>query len=291
MSLFAFALILTAAFVHASWNYLAKRSGGTAGFVWAYSVLSVAIYAPLAIFVLISQNITLTPTQLLVIAASGLIHSCYFLALQQGYRVGDFSLVYPLARGTGPMLSTTAAILFLGERPSWVAMGGAVLIIGGVFLLTWSATGGATPHASGKPRWWAIGFGLLTGVLIAAYTLWDKNAVSALAIPPLVYENFGDLSRALILSPIGLSRWDEVKREWREHRAQILGVALLSPLGYLLVLTAMVTTPVSYVAPARELSILIGVVMGTRLLSEGDAHRRLAAAGAIVTGVIALALG
>lgn len=291
MSLFAMALILTAAFVHASWNYLAKRSGGSAGFVWAYSALSVVMYAPLALFVLISQNIALNPTQLFVIAASGLIQACYFLALQQGYRVGDFSLVYPLARGTGPMLSTTAAILFLGERPSWVAIAGAVLIVGGVFLLTWSATGGSIPHASGKPRTWAIGFGLLIGALIAIYTLWDKNAVSALAIPPLVYENFGDLSRALILSPIGLSRWDEVKREWREHRAQILGVAFLSPLGYLLVLTAMVTTPVSYVAPARELSILIGAIMGARLLSEGDARRRLAAAGAIVAGVIALALG
>lgn len=291
MSLFAIALIIAAAFVHALWNFLAKRSGGSAGFVWLFAVLSVAMYAPLAIFVLITQNVVLDPPRLLIILGSGAIHALYFLALQQGYRVGDFSLVYPLARGTGPMLSTAAAILFLGERPSWVAMGGTVLIVGGVFLLTWSATGRAAPHASGKPRSWAIGFGLLTGALIAAYTLWDKNAVSAYAIPVIVYENFGDISRALILSPIGLRRWDEVKREWREHRALVLGVAALSPLSYLLVLTAMVTTPVSYVAPARELSILIGAVMGTRLLSEGDARRRLTAAGAIVAGVIALALG
>jgi drug/metabolite transporter (DMT)-like permease len=132
---------------------------------------------------------------------------------------------------------------------------------------------------------------LLTGILIATYTLWDKNAVSTLAIPPLVYENFAAITRALLLAPIGLRNWAQVKSEWRVHRAEVIGVAFLSPLSYLLVLTAMVTTPVSYIAPARELSILIGAFIGVRVLSEGDVRRRLTAAGAIAAGVIALALG
>lgn len=127
--------------------------------------------------------------------------------------------------------------------------------------------------------------------MIATYTLWDKNGVSVLAIPPLVYENFAAFARALLLSPIGLRNWERVKCEWRIHRTEILGVAFLSPLSYLLVLTAMITTPVSYVAPARELSILIGAFMGARFLSEVDVRRRLTAAGAIAAGVIALALG
>src|SRR5262249_61564717 len=79
--------------------------------------------------------------------------------------------------------------------------------------------------------------------------------------------------------------------EWRDHRAEAIGVAVLAPLSYILVLTAMQFTPVSYVAPAREISILIGTAMGTRLLAEGDVHRRLAAAAAMVVGVVVLAVG
>jgi len=84
---------------------------------------------------------------------------------------------------------------------------------------------------------------------------------------------------------------ESARNEWRIHRFEAIGVALLVPLSYILVLTAMKFTPVSYVAPAREISILIGTAMGTRLLSEGDVQRRLAAAGAMVLGVVALAVG
>jgi drug/metabolite transporter (DMT)-like permease len=79
--------------------------------------------------------------------------------------------------------------------------------------------------------------------------------------------------------------------EWREHKYEAIACAVLIPLAYILVLTAMQFTPVSYVAPAREISILIGTLMGTRLLGEGDAPRRLAGAGAMVAGVVGLAIG
>jgi drug/metabolite transporter (DMT)-like permease len=291
VSLFTLALVLAAAFVHAAWNYLAKRVGGSTVFVWLFAAVSAVLYAPLALLILLTQNVTLDGTRGLFIVGSGIIHAIYFLTLQRGYRVGDLSLVYPLARGTGPLLSTVAAILFFGEHPSFLALGGTGLVIGGVFLLTWSATVQVDARAARQRRAWAIGYGILTGVLIATYTLWDKQAVSALAIPPLVYENLTAFSRALLLSPIGLRNWKKVQSEWRAHRKEILGVALLSPLSYLLVLTAMITTPVSYIAPARELSILIGAFIGVRVLSEGDVRRRLLAAGAIALGVSALALG
>ena len=82
-----------------------------------------------------------------------------------------------------------------------------------------------------------------------------------------------------------------VRAEWQAHRREALVVAVLSPLAYILVLTALVFTPVSYVAPAREIGILIGVIFGARLLAEGHARRRLLAAGAMVLGIVALALG
>ena len=285
MTVFAFGLVLAAAFIHASWNLLAKRAGGGAAFVWLFAALSTVLYAPIAVILYLWQRPLIGPVEIFFMAGSALIHIGYFLVLQRGYRVGDLSLVYPLARGTGPTLSTLAAILLFGEKPSGVAMFGAALVAAGVFFLA----GGKSPGQGS--RLWAVGYGLLTGLLIASYTLWDKHAVSSLMIPPLLQDYCTNLGRAILLAPVAIRKWPEVRREWRIHRWESLGVAALCPLSYIMVLTALITTPVSYIAPAREVSILIGAVMGTRLLAEGDARRRLPGAAAIVAGVLALALG
>jgi uncharacterized membrane protein len=134
-------------------------------------------------------------------------------------------------------------------------------------------------------------YGLLTGVFVAAYTLWDKHAVSALLIPPLLQSWATTLVTVALLTPLAVRHRKEALSLWRARKPEVLGIAVLSPLSYILVLTALVFTPVSYVAPAREISILIGVVMGTQLLAEGQAASRLLAAGAMVVGVAALALG
>jgi drug/metabolite transporter (DMT)-like permease len=286
MTAFALGLVLSAAFIHASWNYLAKRAGeGGAAFVWVFAALSSLFYAPVAIFVYSWQKPHIGPLQIVFMVGSALIHLAYFLILQRGYRVGDLSLVYPLARGTGPTLSTLAAVLFLGERPSALALMGAFLVAAGVFFLT-----GGSGSSKGS-RKWGVGYGLITGIIIAAYTLWDKYAVSTLLIPPLLQDYCTTLGRVIMLGPVALRRWGDVGKEWRIHRKEAVGVALLCPLSYIMVLTALITAPVSYIAPAREVSILIGAVMGSRLLAEGDAMRRLPAAAAIVAGVIALAAG
>ncbi len=285
MTAFALGLVLAAAFIHASWNFLAKRAGGGAAFVWLFAALSAIFYAPLAVIIYFWQKPYIGPMQIVFMAGSSLIHLAYFLILQRGYRVGDLSLVYPLARGTGPTLSTLTAILVLGERPTPLAISGALLVAAGVFLIS------RGPGSSGGSRKWGIGYGLLTGTIIAMYTLWDKYAVSTLLIPPLLQDFCTTLGRVLLLGPIAFRKRAEVRQEWRIHRKEAIGVAVLCPLSYIMVLTALITTPVSYIAPAREVSILIGALMGSRLLAEGDAKRRLPAAAAIVAGVMALALG
>ncbi len=285
MTALSLALVLGAAFIHASWNFLAKRAGGGVAFVWLFAALSSLIYAPLAVFIYLWQKPAIGPWQLAFMGGSALIHMAYFLILQRGYKMGDLSLVYPLARGTGPTISTLTAILILGERPSGLAIGGALLVAGGVFLLSTGA------GKLGGSRRAGVQYGLLTGGLIAAYTLWDKFAVSTLLIPPLLQDFCTTLGRLIFLGPIAYRKRSEVTHEWRVHRSEAVGVALLCPLSYIMVLTALISSPVSYVAPAREVSILIGAVMGSRLLAEGDALRRLPAAGAIVAGIIGLALG
>jgi drug/metabolite transporter (DMT)-like permease len=289
VTLFALTLVLAAAFFHASWNLLAKRAGdGGPAFVWLFNSLSLLIYGPLAVAVVVFQRPEVGPLELVFMLGSGVLHLGYFLLLQRGYGVGDLSLVYPLARGTGPLIATAAAIVLFGERPTLLALSGVVLITAGVFLL--AGHPGAL-KGSGSRLNLGVAYGLLTGASIAAYTLWDKHAVSALLIPPLLQNWAATLVSVAALTPLALQSREKVVAVWREYRSEVLGVALLTPLSYILVLTALISAPVSYVAPAREVSILIGTAMGARLLAEGDSKRRLFAAGAVVLGVVALALG
>jgi len=127
--------------------------------------------------------------------------------------------------------------------------------------------------------------------MIASYTLVDKIAVAAWLVPPLVQDWAANLGRVLLMTPMALKRKAEIRPTWRRARREIIAVALLCPLSYILVLTAMVFTPVSYIAPAREISILVAAVMGTRLLAEGNVVQRLSAAAAMVGGIACLVLG
>jgi drug/metabolite transporter (DMT)-like permease len=282
----ALALILAAAFIHATWNLLNKQASGHATFTWLVAVLSALFYTPVAGGFIFFWDAPVNLVAVGFMAGSALLHTGYFVLLNEGYRAGDLSLVYPLARGTGPLLSTVAAILFLGERPSMLALLGGFLIIAGVIVLTCSQR--SSSRAGAKT---AIVYALVTGTFIAAYTLWDKQAVSAFAVSPVLLDWGANLGRSLLLTPFALRHWQSTRQEWRSHRFEAIGVALLVPLSYILVLTAMQFTPVSYVAPAREISILIGTAMGTRLLAEGDVGRRLLAACAMVLGIVALSLG
>jgi len=282
----ALGLVLGAAVIHATWNLLAKRVGGGPAFVWLFGSVSSLLYAPLAAAVVFVVRPHIGAMQLIFIVGTAVLHLVYFLMLQGGYRLGDLSLVYPLARGTGPMLSSAAAIVFFGERPTPLAIAGTLLVGMGIFLL---AGNPAALRGAGARR--AVGFAVLTGATIAAYTLWDKRAVSVLGIPPVLLDWGSNLGRTVLVAPVALARFDAVRAVWRAHRGEVILVALLTPMAYILVLTALVFTPVSYVAPAREISILVGTAMGARLLAEGDARRRMFAAGAMVLGVTALAVG
>ena len=285
----ALGLVLASALVHASWNYLLKKSGGGAGLITAASALSLVVYAPLVAAVLwFQRGYAFEPVHLALMAGSGLVHTAYFLFLDRAYRSGgDLSIVYPLARATGPLLTIVAAIVLLGERPGPTALGGAVLIGVSALVLT------------GNPFAWhrsdarhAVGFALATGFMIAVYTVWDKTSVAAFLIPPLLYDWGTNAFRVLVLVPISRRiAPGAMAKAWRQRRRTVVAIAVLSPLSYILVLTAMVFTPVSLVAPAREVSILFAALLGAHLLREGDLARRVIAAAGMVLGIAGLALG
>lgn len=288
MTALALGLVLLSAFIHASWNFLLKKSGGGAGLITAATVLSLGVYLPIVAVATWLSSYEFQPIHLALMATSGMIHTAYFLLLDRAYRSGgDLSIVYPLARATGPLLTIVFAILVLGERPGATAIGGAVLIGASALLLT------------GNPFNWhktearhAVGFALLTGLMIAVYTVFDKASVATWLIPPLLYDFGCNAFRVCVLLPLTRHRNPgAIGIAWRERRGAVIAIALLSPLSYILVLTAMVFTPVSLVAPAREVSILFAALMGAHLLREGDLTRRVIAAIGMVLGISGLALG
>jgi drug/metabolite transporter (DMT)-like permease len=279
-------LVLLAAVAHAVWNLLAKGAQGGQGFVWLYTVAASVIYLPVLVVALIVAPGPLGPVAFVFLAGSGALHTVYASLLQRGYRTGDLSLVYPLARGSGPLISTVAAIAFFGERPGPIALLGALLIVLAVLALARPAPAAGGEHGR------AARIALLTGVAIAGYTLWDKHAVDALALSPLVYYWGTNTANALLLTAIVLrGRRPAVALAWETSRRAALGVALLSPLAYVLILYALAHAPVSAVAPARELSILVGTMLGTTVLAEADGGRRTIASVAILLGVVALTVG
>ena len=286
MTAFALLLVLTAALLHALWNLLAKRARGGIPFTWLFSLLTVVLWAPIIVVYVIVWRPTLGWLALLFMLGSATIHLAYFLMLQRGYRHGDLSVVYPLARGTGPLLSMVGAVLLLGERPTWLAVDGALLIIAGVF-----AIAGGPEMLRRRTAVSGVSYGLMTGLLIATYTLWDKYAVSAVLVAPLLLDYGSSFGRTLLLLPAIRTRTEEVRYEWRVHRWEAIGISVLSSLAYILVLTAMITAPVSYIAPARELSILFGALLGTWLLKEGNMRGRMLAATIMVAGIILLSMG
>jgi uncharacterized membrane protein len=284
----ALSLVLFSAFVHASWNFLLKKSGGGPGVVTASSVASLVVWLPPVAVLVAIQGYEFQPMHLVFMLGSGVIHTAYFLFLDRAYRSGgDLSVVYPVARATGPLLTIAVAVLLLGERPGTMQVAGAVLIVVSALVLT------------GNPFAWrrsearhAIAFAVLTGCMISGYTIWDKAGVSHWVIPPILYEYGSFVFRVVVLVPWVHARAPgDLARAWRERRGTVLAIAILSPLAYILVLTAMVFTPVSLVAPAREVSILFAALMGAHLLREGDLARRAVAAVGMALGVAGLALG
>lgn len=287
MTAAALALVLTAAVLHAVWNLAAKRAGGGLPFVAATGLVINALYLPVVVVYVLWRPPDLGGSAIAIVIGSAVLKAAYSLSLQRAYRSGDFSVVYPLARGTGPLLTMISAVLLFGERPHPLGLIGGLLVIAGIFFLT----GGPALWRSDRSHLrTGIGYGLLTGFFIAAYTLWDRRGVADANIPPVLFDAGTAYTMTFLLAPFAWKRRDEVAREWRTHRREILIMATLSPLGYILILTAMTFTPVSYVAPAREASILIGSFLGAKYLKEADSPRRLGAAAAIVAGIGLLAL-
>lgn len=283
MPTIALIAVLLAAAAHATWNLAAKKAAAARHFVWLYSAASIVIYGPLVAWICLRHPLRLGWQPVVALLATGILHIGYSLALQAGYRASDLSLVYPVARGFGPLLSFAGAVILLGERLTMLSVLGLALIVAGILLVA-----GLTREPHRAPRK-GILLGLLTGAFIASYTVNDGWAVKVLLISPFVVDFTGCCLRFLVLTPIAWRDRPLTMRELRLYGGPAAIVGLLGPLAYILVLFAMRLAPVSHVAPARELATLAGTYFGSRLLREQSGPERLVGAGCIVAGVVSLA--
>ena len=287
----ALALVLVAALLHATWNLAAKRAGGDHRFALISSVLVVLLWAPLVAWLGVDELQQWSVRHWAVVVASAVLHVAYFNVLLAGYRASDLTVVYPVARGTGPLLSVAGAVLWLGEPLSAAGAVGALAVCGGVFLIAggpdlWRAAQDPARRArvAAGLRW-----GGLTGAFIAAYTVLDGYAVKVLLIGPVLLDYMGNLLRVPVLLPPALRDRAALHEAWRTQWRHALVVAVLGPLGYVLVLLAVRMAPLSHVAPAREVSMLVAAALGGRLLGESDRGLRLLGAACIAGGVMLLA--
>lgn len=293
MPLTALALVLAAALLHALWNIVAKHSGGDQRFALIAAMLLTVIWAPLGLWVAWSAVPLWGWREWAAVLASAVVHLLYFTALLRGYRLADLTVVYPIARGTGPLLSAAGAVLLLGERLSLLGLAGVAAVVAGVFLIAGGPslwTQAHDPARRVRVRL-GLGYGALTGALIAGYTLIDGYAVTVLAVSPILVDYFGNLLRIPFLLPAGVRDPAALREAWRTLWKHALVVAVFGPVGYVMVLYAMRLAPLSHVAPAREVSMLFAALIGGQLLGEGDRLPRIAGAACIAFGVMALALG
>ncbi|WP_454684767.1 EamA family transporter [Ancylobacter moscoviensis] len=287
MTLASLLLVVLAAFIHATWNLLAKRAAPVGPvFVFAYNLVACAAYAPWVLYLLAQGSIAWTTEGAGFVLLSGLIHLAYSLCLQRGYQVADLSVVYPVARGTGPMLSTFGAILILGEAPTGRGLAGLLLVVAGIGLIATRGELSAFRRPGGQA---GVCWGTATGGLIASYTVVDAYAVKALGVAPVVLDWFSNLLRLFLLLPLVVMNPRRALARMRGFWWLAVAVGLLSPLSYILVLAALMEgAPLTLVAPMREMSMMVGALMGMLILREAVGPWRLAGCGVLIAGVVLL---
>ena len=293
MPLSALALIVLAGLIHASWNIAAKKAGGDARFAFFTSVMMMLIWAPVGLWASWGVLPRWGWVEWIVVAVSGVLHVLYYVVLLRGYRKADLTVVYPLARGSGPLLSSLVAITLLGEQISAVGVAGIAGVVGGVFLIAGGPGLLRAAHDPAQRRRVHKGmvYGLLTGAFIASYTVVDGYGVRFLLMSPILIDYLGNFVRVAVLAPAVLRDRPAAATLWRRQWKYALMVGAISPVSYVLVLYAMQVAPLSHVAPAREVSMLFAALIGGHLLGEGDRLQRLLGAALIAAGVMALALG
>ncbi len=268
------ALVLVAAILHATWNALVKGAGDRTVMLALISLGHVVPGAILAAFVPL-PSIESVP----FIVASTVVHWGYYTFLNLAYRFGDLSFVYPIARGTAPVLIALGALVWADEQLpllSWVAIG---TVSCGILILA------AVRHAD--PR--ALGAALLTSLIIAIYSVVDGMGIR-LSGSPLGYVAWLFIAEIFVTLFIAITRWPRLRAANRQSLIIGLSGGALSGLAYAMVLYAKTLAPLGVVSAMRETSVIFAALFGILCFHERPIGRRLFAAGVVACGIILLTL-
>ncbi len=309
MPTLAIVLVLVAAVLHAGWNVLLKTSGDTLWTAVRLQAIGTAILLPVGVAAWLWNGRPPVPPEAFWLAiASGVVEAIYFVCLSAAYARGALSLVYPLARGSAPLLAVGVGIALLGERPAPLALVGVGFLLVGILLVSrpWRAL-----QRAGAGERAAIGFALATGASIAAYSAIDRvgvqkvepwlygsilavAATTFLAIAVVVGRRVGFLAPAPTPAPAPATSATGTGAAPRSNVARDALAGVLALAAYLLVLVAYSLAPLATVAPLRESGIVLAAAWGTLRLGEAAGGReagvRIAAAGLVVIGAILLAV-
>ena len=276
MSLFALALALLAALMHAVWNLLVKSSDDQLVAAWTVVAGAAILALPVLAFTGLPDRSVWD-----LIAISTVVQVAYVLTLAAAYRVGDLSFVYPLARGTSPVLVSIAGVAFLGDEISALGWIGVLTVTGALAMLAWRRV-----DRSG------LAMALATGVLISLYTSVDAAAVRELGTAlSVIAAEFVLLSIALGLVVLVMrgpgSMLGMVRANWR--KASVGGFA--TGAAYVLVMVAALSAPVGLVSGVRETSVLIAVIASRLVLHEEVTKFQIGTVAAAVAGIALIAIG
>jgi uncharacterized membrane protein len=296
-----FVLVAAAAVLHVTWNVLLKTAGDPLLTAAVGLATAAAILCPIALVAWFAIGQPVIPPETLILSVvSGLLEAIYFGFLAAAYRRGDLSLVYPLARGSAPLLAVAIGVLVLGERLGLVGFLGVAALIAGILALQrpWRYL-----RESGREHGGAAGFALLTGITIAAYSAVDRVGVRGTEpwiYAALIYASgtvflagyvWAYRRRARVTAANSIEVPERAAAPFSAQRAGIGGMITL--VAYLLILTAFTVAPLTAVAPLRESAIVLASGWGAIRLREADdradAVRRIGAAGLVVLGALLLA--
>ncbi|MCI0585104.1 MAG: EamA family transporter [Chloroflexi bacterium] len=295
MSTLALVLVLVAAVLHAGWNVLLKTSGDPLRTAVRLQAFGTAVLVPLAVAAwFLNGRPPLEPVGLGLALGSGVLEAVYFLCLSAAYARGDLSLVYPIARGTAPLLAIGIGILLLGETLGVPASVGVGCLVAGILLVArpWRAL-----RTAGRAHRGAIGFAFATGASIAAYSAVDRLGVRILA-PWLYGAALAVFATTILAAVVVVGRRTGVlatpapggrpPSAWRDGIAGVLSLG-----AYLMILFAYSLAPLAAVAPLRESGIVLAAVWGAIRLGESTGRReavvRIGAAALVVLGAVLLA--
>jgi len=271
-------LVLLAAVFHATWNALLKASENPLALATrALTLGTVLSLPPVAAAWLLSGRPGLPVAGWLIALASAVLELIYFITLSTAYRRGELSVVYPIARGTAPLLAVLVGLLLLGERLHPSAGLGVLALLAGIWAVR-------RPATAGSALWPA----LLTGVMIAAYTSLDRIGVRLGS--PWIYGWLLWLFGAMLL--IAFTRVRRVPGSWLTDEPKLsVAVGVLMTAAYFMILFALSVAPLAIIAPLRESAIVLVTAWGIwRLGERRGAWIRVAGALAILGGIALLAI-